>query len=198
MRILVAAVISETLLLGAALLMSYLSGHSHAWNASVVSVLWGVVWTVPPLIVNHILWRYSDRHPDTIYGRFSREIVTPLCRAMTLRVAIVVAVLSGVCEELFFRGTLNALISAHLGTAASCILTSFLFAGVHFIGNFTRYGAMLPLYTAMGMYLWSVHYVSGSLATAAVTHGVYNFVVILLVKLNPAPVFFFTHRSLTA
>ena len=70
----------------------------------------------------------------------------------------------------------------YLGPIGSCLVTSLLFASVHFIGSFKRYGGMLPLYTAMGVYLWLAHYLTQSLAAVAVLHGLYNFTVILLVK----------------
>jgi membrane protease YdiL (CAAX protease family) len=57
-----------------------------------------------------------------------------------------------------------------------------MFAGIHFIGNFKRFGGMMPLYTAMGIYMWLAAYFSGSLFCAAVLHGSYNLAAILQIK----------------
>lgn len=182
MRILIAAALSEGLLLIAAAIILSLTDLTVAWNAHWRNIALGLALVIPPLAINQGLWRYSDARPDSIYGRFSREIVVPLCRQMNLPISLTVAVLSGVCEEVFFRGALNYLCMYYIGNLPSCILTSAVFAAMHFIGNFKRYGGMLPLYTAMGVYLWTAHYYTDSLAAVAVLHGAYNFVVITIVR----------------
>jgi membrane protease YdiL (CAAX protease family) len=185
MKILLAAAISEGLLLVFALAAIYLANLNCPWNLTSANVAIGLILALPPLVANHLLWRHSDRYPHSIYGRFSREVVTPLCRNMSLPVAVSVAILSGTCEELFFRGAVNLMLAAYLGTAVACLISSALFAAMHFIGNFRRYGGMLPLYIAMGVYLWFAHHLTDSLASVAILHGVYNFVVIQLVKNKP-------------
>jgi membrane protease YdiL (CAAX protease family) len=182
MRILIAALISEGFLLLGAIIIGVFFDLSVPWNFSARALIVGLLLTIPPLFLNQILWRYSDTHPNSIYGRFSREIITPFCRQIDLGTAIIVAILSGTCEEIFFRGALDSLVQAQLGIAASCIITSILFAAVHFIGNFKRYGSMIPLYTAMGTYLWAAKHLTDSVAAVSVIHGLYNFIVIMLVK----------------
>ena len=184
MRILIAAVISEGLLLGLALALVYLANLTIEWNWSKRALTLGLLLTLPPLAVNHLLWRYCDRNPDSIYGRFSREIIVPLCKNMHVSLAATVALLSGMCEELFFRGALNYLCISYLGIIGACITTSALFAAMHFIGNFKRYGGMLPLYTVMGVYLWFAHSSTGSLAAVALLHALYNFIVITTVRIR--------------
>lgn len=182
MRILVAAVISEGILVALALTLQWVFSLQIAWNPQPSRIAWGLILVLPPLALNHILWRYSEQHPNSVYQRFSQEVIIPLCRRVSWQVAVLIAILSGVCEELFFRGALHQLISRHFGFAVSCAATSLLFASVHFIGSFKRYGKMIPLYTAMGAYLWFVQYALDSLAAVAVLHGVYNFIVIMMVK----------------
>lgn len=186
MRVLTAALISEGILLILALLGQGAFSLPIRWNASPFSLMLGVLLTIPALASNHLLWRYSLKHADSAYSRFSREVILPLCSQVTTPVAIVVAILSGICEEWFFRGTLNALCARYVGELASCIVTSALFAAIHFIGNFKRFGAMIPLYTLMGAYLWFAQHVSDSLAAAALLHGLYNFTVIMLVRRHVA------------
>jgi membrane protease YdiL (CAAX protease family) len=184
MRVLVAAVVSEGLLAVGAFLIALVTEQALTWNLTLHTATQGALLTVPPLIMNAILWRYSETHPDSVYGRFSSEIIVPLCRHMNLVTTCIVAALSGSCEELFFRGALNYLCSKHLGVIAACAVTSILFALVHFIGNFRRYGAMIPIYVVVGLYLWGVHYGTHSLAAVAITHGLYNFIVITMVRIK--------------
>jgi membrane protease YdiL (CAAX protease family) len=185
-RILVAAVISEGILVAMAVALQWIFSLQMPWNAQPRSIFLGLVLVLPPLTLNHILWRYSEQHPNSVYQRFSQEVIIPLCRKVSWQVAVLIAILSGVCEELFFRGALHQLFSRYFGLAVSCAATSLLFASVHFIGSFKRYGKMIPLYTAMGTYLWFVQYALDSLAAVAVLHGVYNFIVIMMVKRQAA------------
>jgi membrane protease YdiL (CAAX protease family) len=182
MRVLVAAIISEGLLALLAIIVSTLFSVAIAWNATFYSVTVGALLAIPPLILNELVWRLSLRQPNSVYSRFSREIITPLCRHITIPAALVIAVLSGSCEEMFFRGALNLVALKHLGPSAACLITSVLFAAIHFIGNFRRFGGMIPLYTVMGAYLWGAAYYFDSLCCAAILHGVYNFTAIVRIK----------------
>jgi len=187
MKILVAAIVSESFLVVLSLVMTSIWGFSLVWNGSAVMWITGALLAIPPFILNELLWRRCVKHSESVYARFSREVIVPLCRHISFSGAILIAVLSGLCEEIFFRGSLNLLITRYLGAVSACVLTSVLFAAVHFIGNFQRYGGMLPLYILMGAYLWGVWFATQSLACVAVAHGVYNFAAILRVKLATDP-----------
>lgn len=182
MKVLVAAIISEGILLVLSLIGQQVFALKLSWPLDIRSLLLGGLLTVPPLIANHLLWEYSERTPSSVYSRFSREVIIPLCSYVNTTIAFVVATLSGICEEWFFRGTLAAVLEDHAGSLVSCFATSFLFAAVHFIGSFKRYGAMIPLYTGMGIYLWCVQRILGSLTSVALLHGLYNFTVICMVR----------------
>mgnify|MGYP003345214224 CR=1 FL=1 len=69
-----------------------------------------------------------------------------------------------------------------MGQLFAALVSSTLFAYVHFIGNLKRFGGMLPLYTFVGLYLWAVMQLTGSLSAAMVAHGVYNFLAIVLIR----------------
>jgi len=182
MRVLIAAIISEALLVLLALLTQLIFGVSVRWNPGLWELSLGLCLILPPVVANHFLWGYAKRTPSSVYHRFSQEIIFPLCRQISWPIALIVAILSGVCEEWFFRGSLNQVFLNLLGSPASCLITSILFALIHFIGSFKRYGAMVPLYTLMGIYLWCAHSATDSLAAVALLHGAYNFTVILLVR----------------
>lgn len=182
-QILVATIISEGILVGLGIAIAYLLlDDSIHWNLTPLTAFVGMVMSIPPLILNFFMWSYSKTHTNSIFYRFSSEVIVPLCISMNLWTIIVVAVTSGICEEYFFRGALNTLFITYASPTVSCLATSFIFAVVHFMGNFKRYWRMLPLYFAMGCYLWLVYRSSNSLGSVALTHGIYNFVVITTTK----------------
>lgn len=182
MRVLIAALISEGLLVILSVVLCAVGNIEVSWNASMHFAALGALLATPPLLLNEVLWRVSQRHPTSVYSRFSREIILPLCRQISLPTAVAVAILSGACEELFFRGALNAVARTYLGPLGACVSTSVLFAAIHFVGNFRRFGGMIPLYTIMGSYMWAVASLTDSLFCAAVLHGVYNFLAIVRIK----------------
>lgn len=184
MKILIAALISEGLLAVLGLLVVGALAIEVRWDISPRMAAYGVGLALAPLLLNYYLWRRTRDYPDSVYSRFSREIIDPLCRQISIPTAISVAILSGWCEEYFFRGALSGAITHYLSPLWACAISSVLFAAIHFIGNFKRFGGMMPLYTVMGIYMWLVAYLSGSLFCAAVLHGSYNLAAILQVKLR--------------
>lgn len=184
MRILVAALISEGLLVALGLLAVWTLSLDIDWNISARMGVYGIALALGPLVVNYLIWKRTLTNPDSVYARFSREIITPLCRQISIPTAISVAILSGSCEEYFFRGVLSEAITRHSHLFVASALSSLLFAAIHFIGSFKRLGGMIPLYTAMGIYMWLVAYLSDSLFCAAVLHGSYNLAAILQIKLR--------------
>lgn len=176
------AVISEGLLLLLAYTIAWITKTPIVWNVSTWALVMGALCAFPLLIGNHLLWRWTEKHPASIYARFSREVVRPLCGMVTTREAFYIGLLSGIGEEVFFRGALNDLLMSYAGASAALAVSSFLFAYVHFIGNVRRFGGMIPLYTGVGAILWIICQTTGSLAAAAMTHATYNFFAIVLMK----------------
>ena len=177
-----AALASEGLLVIVSYIISGLFGLEVAWNSSLSTALLGVSFALPLLIGNHFLWRWSLTAPNSVYARFSRQVVVPLCKQVSPPLACMLGLMSGFGEEIFFRGALNQLAINHLGVYAAAALTSVLFAYVHFIGNEKRFGGMIPLYTFVGLYLWAINHCTGSLFCAFVTHAAYNFFAILWIR----------------
>lgn len=180
--ILSAALLSEGILILVAYGIYSATGLTCTLEPSVGKIALGASAAIPLLLLNHALWLWSLKHPNTVSARFSREIIVPLCIRISPLLALVVAVLSGFAEELLFRGALNQVLTEAGGAAFSALVSSALFAYVHFIGNLRRFGGMLPLYTGVGLYLWLVATSTHSLAAAMVTHGTYNFLAILMVR----------------
>jgi len=180
--ILAAALVTEGFLIALSCALIAWQGLPYSLAPTPVAFVTGVAAALPLLMLNHLLWRLSMGRPASVYARFSREVIIPLCRQTTPLLALVIAVLSGLAEELFFRGALNWLIAARAGEAAAAVVTSVLFACVHFIGNFRRFGGMIPLYVFVGLYLWFLNALAQSLTAVMVAHGAYNFLAILMIR----------------
>ena len=176
------AVISEVLLILIASLIAWICDLPLEWNLTPETMRTGALAAIPLLIGNHLLWLWTARNPTSVYARFSREIIVPLCKRVSPGQAVIIGLLSGVGEEILFRGSLNQLCLRYGGELAALSLTSFAFAYVHFIGNVKRFGGMIPLYTIIGGVLWGVWFLTGSLAAAATTHAVYNFCAIVWIR----------------
>lgn len=180
--ILTLAIVSEVALLVIAYAMAWAFSVELSWDVATPSLIIGVLAAVPLLIGNHLLWRWTERNPSSVYARFSREIIVPLCERVTPEQALLIGIFSGIGEEVLFRGTLNLLFIRVGGLTIALVLSSVLFAWVHFIGSTKRYGGMIPLYTAVGGALWLVWYFTDSLAAAATTHATYNFLAIVWIR----------------
>lgn len=180
--ILAIAVISEAVLVLIAYVLAYSFSLDIGWNPSPRAFALGVAAAIPLLMGNHLLWRWTHNNPDSVYARFSREVVVPLCRRVTPSQALWIGILSGIGEEALFRGGLNLLLIRTGGLWLALVISSVAFAWIHFIGSFKRYGGMIPLYSAVGGVLWLVWFLTDSLAAAAVTHATYNFIAIISIR----------------
>jgi membrane protease YdiL (CAAX protease family) len=180
--ILLLAIISEAVLLLIAYVMAYTFSLDLGWNLSVRTLAIGIAAALPLLVGNHLLWSWTRNNPDSVYARFSREVVVPLCRRVTPMQALWVGILSGIGEEALFRGSINLLVARWGGLWTALLISSFAFAWVHFIGSLKRYGGMIPLYSAVGGILWIVWFLTDSIAAAAATHATYNFLAIVSIR----------------
>jgi membrane protease YdiL (CAAX protease family) len=180
--ILTLAITSEVALIVIAYLISWLCGIELSWSTSATSLTIGALCAIPLLVGNHLLWRWTHNNPSSVYARFSREIIVPLCREVTTFQAFLIGILSGVGEEVLFRGALNLIIAHWGGLFLAFLGSSVAFAWVHFIGNTKRWGGMIPLYTLVGGALWFVWFFTQSLAAAAATHALYNFLAIIWIR----------------
>lgn len=180
--VLLVAIVSEVLLFLLAYTMAFFLSLDIAWNLSAHALVVGALWSIPLLIGNHLLWRWTLNNPDSVYSRFSREVVVPLCQRVSPFHALLIGILSGVGEEVLFRGSLNLWLIRSGGLWSALLISSVAFAWVHFIGSFKRYGGMIPLYSAVGGALWLVWFLTDSLAAAATTHATYNFLAILSIR----------------
>jgi hypothetical protein len=186
-HILTAAIVTEGLLVIISFIFAGLFEVSVRWDHSWPLLGVGIASAMPLLIFNNLLWRWSRSRPDSVFARFSRMVIVPLCKQVTPMTALALAVMSGFGEELFFRGVLNEIVTSNLGLIAAALITSVIFAYVHFVGLVKTFGGMLPIYVAVGLYVWALHHWTQSLFAVTVTHATYNFCAIIWVRITTAP-----------
>ena len=182
--ILIAAIITEGLVIIVAALLWGLFDLAIFITPSWHGALLGVVATLPLLVLNEVTHRYALRVPESTAGQFSREVVVPLCANVSPALAAILGLLSGTCEELLFRGALPPLFSPFLGNVGAGFASSALFAWVHFIGQERRFAPIILLYLGVGLYFWGLTLLTGDLFSAMVCHGLHNFFVINITRMT--------------
>lgn len=104
--------------------------------------------------------------------------VLPLFRRTSVGGLLLISLAAGVGEELLFRGFLQAVIADRIGAPAGpwigLTLAAILFGACHWLC--AAYGILA---TGIGMLLGLMFLVSGSLAAPMLTHGLYDFLVLL-------------------
>ncbi len=177
--ILLAALITEGLVTIVACVLWGLFDVEVLWGEPLMSSIFGLLWVLPLFFGNELLFLFIQQNPSSIFARFSSEVVIPLCKAVPPVLALVLGVLSGFGEELLFRAVLLPLVTPLTGVYGAILFSSILFAWVHFIGQERTYGALIPLYTLIGVYFCGIFFIHGSILPAMICHGTYNFMVIV-------------------
>jgi len=182
--ILIAALITEGLVIIVAAILWGLFDLTISITPSWYAVRLGVLAAIPLLLLNEITLRYSQAFPSSTIARFSHEIVVPLCKNVSLGLAALLGILSGFGEELLFRGVLPPLITPYFGDYSAGLISSVLFAWVHFIGQELKFLTVIPIYIVVGFYFWWLYTITGDLVAVMVCHGLHNFLVINITRVR--------------
>ena len=89
-------------------------------------------------------------------------------------------VLAPLAEELFFRGWLYTGLRAHLPFWPSFLLTTCLFAAIHWDSSHRRILLVLPLAVALGL----LREATGSIKPTILLHGAYNLIIVCITLLE--------------
>lgn len=114
--------------------------------------------------------------------QFRSAFVLPICRVLSIRGALVVAIFSGVGEELFFRGLLQSEASRALGLVPGIFAVNLLFAYVHLLEMTRKFYGVFVLYFVAGAIFSGVTVATGSIVPAIVAHMIFNFLSILAIR----------------
>jgi membrane protease YdiL (CAAX protease family) len=169
--IIIFAVFFEIGLAPFSIFLGWLLGHppleGFVWSLS--DALWGAAAAVPliALFLTMLTWPIG---PLSRVKRFCEEEVVPLFDQSYWSELALISLSAGVCEEMLFRGVLQASFTHWLGLAWGLALASVLFGLLHPITVF-----YIGFVTVLGFYLGAIWIINGNLLTVMVTHGLYDF-----------------------
>lgn len=175
-QVVVASLVVEGLLLTATFCWAYLRGVTLFDELTLHHLTQGLAFVVPLLFFNYLLFGPPSDHLEVLKPcrEFRETIVRPLAAALSLPTAFFVSCLAGFGEELFFRGMLQ--------TEFGIVFASVLFAVLHFGPAIRSYLFIGSIYLLFGFYFgWLFRY-TGSLWPPIITHSVYDFVVLCVLR----------------
>ena len=176
------AILVEGGLLALALLLGWLvefEPFDHfRWSPADAAL--GAVATVP-LVILYLLGMRWPLGPLRRLKQILEEFIRPLFQSCTWFELALISLLAGLGEETLFRGVVQETLGAWLGSWSGLLLASVLFGLAHSV---TPTYAILA--TLIGLYLGGLCLLTGNLLVVIVTHALYDFVVLALLRRNEA------------
>ena len=187
-EIMVIAVASEGFLLIIALLIAWLgrvelAGYLRAEPASLIPA---VAITALLLGINLVLTLLSlNLGWLAVLRELLLRLWVPLTQRLSLGQIVLVAVLAGVCEEVFFRGVVQIMLERATGVWPAVALTGLLFGLLHSPHLGRPLGTLFLYYAFFGMVLSSIYVWSGyDLGMMILIHGGYDLVALVAIRAN--------------
>jgi len=106
--------------------------------------------------------------------KFIEGIIEPLSRALSIKGALIVSILAGVGEELFFRGVLLPY--------TGVIISSILFSLAHFLVETKKYLFLASVYAGIGILFGILLELTNTLWVPIIFHILYDFLAILFFR----------------
>lgn len=133
-------------------------------------VLLGIVATLP--LVGFLFWFMATKMKLFVDFRQSQlEMFSKIGFEFTWPRIIMMSVAAGVCEEMLFRGVIQAVIVQYTNGIIGVILASAIFGILHWR---TRLYALIA--TAIGIWFGGLYLYTDNLLTPMITHGLYDVV----------------------
>jgi CAAX protease family protein len=162
---------TEAALVGVAAIVGWIFNYpifrDLSWRS--MDVVWGIAATVPMLAGFGWLLKSSGEFAADI-RRFFEHVIRPVFGEWSLMQLAIVSILAGICEEVLFRGALQAGLSGKIGTAWSLIVASVAFGIGHPVSRQYVLAA-----TVVGFFLGGLFIVRGNLLAPIVAHALYDF-----------------------
>lgn len=162
---------------GLGLLLRHPVGREIRWDARDGAL--GAAACLPLLLLFMVCVRWPVG-PLARIRRFSEEVIRPLFAPCAVMDLAAISLLAGVGEETLFRGVIQGALGRWLGPWTGLAMASVLFGLLHSI---TLTYAVLA--TLMGAFLGWLYVVNGNLLLVIVTHGLYDFVALLVLVKGP-------------
>ena len=119
--------------------------------------------------------RRSPFAPARRLMQLVEDQVKPLFRGCTVLDLVMISLLAGIGEELFFRGFLHGLLEHRVGAGVTLLVSSILFGLAHCISR--EYALFTGL---MGLVLGGLYLLTGDLLASMIAHASYDFAALLL------------------
>jgi membrane protease YdiL (CAAX protease family) len=147
-----------------------------------ISWLTAVAWGFGGSVVTYLLLSALARAPGPIRDSLSGHMrqLHRFANDYSWPVLITLAVLAGVGEELLFRGAVQGWLIRHLNDGLAILAASLLFGLVHYL-SFTYF----IMATGLGLVLGIVYWLTDSLLTVMVWHGVYDMIALYSLRHHP-------------
>ncbi len=118
---------------------------------------------------------------------FVQEEMKPLFSRSSILELLIVSLLAGFCEEIFFRwclqGGIASAIGTPTGTVIALVVVSILFGSCHWVN--ASYGITTAF---VGLYLGLLMIWSGSFLAPAIAHALFDFIALIYVAKLPSTI----------
>jgi len=142
---------------------------SLSWSATFLALLL----SLPLFLVLHLTER-SEWEPLSRLRIDIQEKVVPLFTNCNIVDLLLIALLAGVGEELFFRGWLQGALANRLGLWLGILIASAIFGFAHYLSSTYAFYAFIT-----GIYLGVIYHLTGNLYLVMAIHGLYDFVALV-------------------
>ena len=151
-----------------------------ALSLNIASISIGIAATAP--LAAFLLWFMRSSNEAIAAFRESQiEFFANIGFTFTWPRIFVMAIAAGVCEELFFRGVLQAALDRHAPAAVAIIATNVLFGGLHW-----RTALYAIIAGSVGAYLGVLFWATGGLTAPIVAHALYDLFALYLTRRSVA------------
>lgn len=124
-----------------------------------------------PLLVLFFWLLHSSLPAFKRISEFLEDHVRAVFESWAIWQLVVISLLAGVCEEVFFRSVFQGGLARYIGTIPALVVASVVFGCFHLVTK--TYAAIATL---IGAYLGVVWLATGNLLAPMITHAVYDFV----------------------
>lgn len=181
-RLLVAGLVSECVLLGAAFALGWLTGVApfERSHPTLLALGYGVVATLPLLGLLRWCLR-TGWEPIRRLVALVQEHLSPYVAGTTTSGVVLLSLMAGICEEALFRGVVQAGLSERAPAPVALAVAALLFGAAHWLTP--TYAVLAGL---IGAYLGVLFLVTDNLLVPIVTHTLYDIVALsVLVRMEP-------------
>jgi membrane protease YdiL (CAAX protease family) len=164
------------LILGVILIYS----TSTSWGFAPIGVGYSILYGAVTGIMLYILLTGLSKLPiPKSFGDILAQL-QPIFKNMNIAQILILSLMAGIGEEVFFRGFLQTWLSGFIGIELAILIGAIGFGLLHFasIGYFV-------ITTMIGLALGTAYYLTGSLLLVMVWHSVYDVIAIWVISRHP-------------